>query len=75
MKVAVTDYTFDALDVEKAILEPLGCRIDGRRCRSPEELIDLVTDADCVVTQFAPLTAPVIASMKRARAIVRYGVG
>ena len=29
MKVAVTDYTFDSLDVERAILEPIGCR--GRR--------------------------------------------
>src|SRR5437868_6887606 len=75
MHVAVTDYTFDSLDVEKAILEPLGCRIDARRCRTQDELIDLVADADCVITQFAAVNAPVIASMKKARAIVRYGIG
>jgi hypothetical protein len=29
MKVAVTDYTFDDLDVERAILEPMGCQVVG----------------------------------------------
>jgi hypothetical protein len=29
MKVAVTDYTFDDLDVERAILEPMGCQVIG----------------------------------------------
>ena len=34
-----------------------------------------VGDADAVITQFAPVDAQVIAAMKRARAIVRYGIG
>jgi D-3-phosphoglycerate dehydrogenase len=75
MKVAVTDYTFESLDVEKAILAPLGCRLDGRRCKTQQELIDLVADADCVITQFAPVNAAVIGAMKRARVIARYGIG
>ena len=75
LKVAVTDYTFDNLDIEKKILEPLGCEIIGRQCRTEEELIDLTTDADCVITQFAPITASVINAMKRCRVIVRYGIG
>jgi D-3-phosphoglycerate dehydrogenase len=75
MKVAVTDYTFDSLDTELAILAPLGCRIDGRRCKTEQELIDLVSDADCVLTQFAPLTAAVIGAMRKARVVVRYGIG
>src|SRR5271166_5278781 len=75
LKVAVTDYTFESLDTEKAILEPLGCRVAGRRCKSQDELIDLVGDADVVITQFAPVNAAVIGAMRRARAIVRYGIG
>jgi D-3-phosphoglycerate dehydrogenase len=75
-KVAVTDYTFAALDVETDILRPLGCEIvASRRTASPAELQQLVGDADHVLTQFAPLTAEVIAAMRRARVIVRYGVG
>jgi D-3-phosphoglycerate dehydrogenase / 2-oxoglutarate reductase len=75
-KVAVTDYTFAALDVETDILRPLGCEIVAvRRTASPAELKQLIGDADHVLTQFAPLTAELIAAMRRARVIVRYGVG
>jgi D-3-phosphoglycerate dehydrogenase len=75
MKVAVTDYTFVSLDVETAVLAPLGCTIVGRRCKTQQELIDLTTDADAVLTQFAAVNAAVIGAMTRARVIVRYGIG
>lgn len=76
IKVAVTDYTFDTLDVETAVLEPLGCEIVARRrSAGPGELSELVADADHIITQFAPVSAPVIAAMQKARVIVRYGVG
>ncbi len=76
MKVAVTDYTFDSLDVERAILEPIGCEVVGPYAKNePDSLLTLVADADCVLTQFAPVDARVIGSMGRARAIVRYGIG
>ncbi len=62
MKVAVTDYTFDSLDVERAILEPMGCEVVGPYARDePDSLLVLVADADCVITQFAPVDARVIA--------------
>src|SRR5207245_6753465 len=41
----------------------------------PAELARLVADADHVLTQFAPLDAGVIGAMRRAKVIVRYGVG
>jgi D-3-phosphoglycerate dehydrogenase len=75
MKVLVTDYTFESLDVEKTILEPLGIEVVGRRCKTPDELIPLVGDADGILTQFAPVNAAVIGAMKKARVIVRYGIG
>jgi D-3-phosphoglycerate dehydrogenase len=74
-KVAVTDCTWAALDVESALLAPLGCEMVGRQCGTAAELIDLVADADYVITQFAPVRAEVIAAMRRAKLIVRYGVG
>jgi D-3-phosphoglycerate dehydrogenase len=75
MKVAVTDSTFPVLDIEEAILKPTGCEIVSGQCKTSETLIPLVSQADAVMTQFAPLTADVIAAMKNARVIVRYGIG
>lgn len=74
-KIAVTDYAFPDLDTETQLLAAAGCEVVGRQCRTEAELIDLCQDADAVITQFARITAGVIASMTRARAIVRYGIG
>lgn len=74
--VVVTDYTFrDELAVERAILEPLGCRVIGAHCRTEQEVAEAVPEADFVITQFAPVKAQAIAAMNRARLITRYGVG
>jgi D-3-phosphoglycerate dehydrogenase / 2-oxoglutarate reductase len=75
-KVAVTDYTFDSLDVEKSILEDLGLQVVSQKTgKDPEALIALVRDADYVITQFAPVDAAVINAMQKCRIIVRYGIG
>ena len=74
--VVVTDYTFrDDLAVEKAILEPLGCTVVGAQCRTEQDVVALVRDADFVLTQFAPITAPSIQAMDKVRLITRYGIG
>jgi D-3-phosphoglycerate dehydrogenase / 2-oxoglutarate reductase len=74
-KVLVTDHTFDPLDIEQQILEPLGAVLDARQCKTAEQLLPLVADADAVLTQFSPVNAQVIAAMKKVRVIVRYGIG
>jgi hypothetical protein len=45
------------------------------QCRSPKQLIPLVRDADAVITPFAPVDGNVVATMNKARVIVRYGIG
>ncbi len=75
LKVAITDNTFGSLDIEEAILRPTGCALAIGQCKTSETLIDLVRDADVVITQFAPVKADVIAAMQKARVIVRYGIG
>jgi D-3-phosphoglycerate dehydrogenase / 2-oxoglutarate reductase len=75
-KVAVTDYSFDELDVEKAVLGPLGCQVVGQKSgKDQQQLVALVQDADYVLTQFAPVNAVVIGAMQRCKIIVRYGIG
>ena len=73
--VAITDYTFPNLDIERSILEPLGIEIVHGQCKTPELLIPLVENVDAVITQFAPVNAVVIEAMKRSKVIVRYGIG
>lgn len=76
MKIAITDYSFPDLGIEEAILRPLGHEIVAwKEKRSAAELPTLVADADAVIVQFAPVNADVIASMQKARVIVRYGIG
>lgn len=74
-KVAVTDSTFESLDIENEVLRPCGLTVAGAQIRTQQELKRFVHDADYVITQFAPLDADVIDSMQRVRVIVRYGIG
>jgi D-3-phosphoglycerate dehydrogenase / 2-oxoglutarate reductase len=75
-KVAVTDYSFQSLDVEQAILEPLGCEIASLKTgKDHQEICALVKDADFVIAQFAPVNVEVIEGMQKCKVIVRYGIG
>ena len=75
-KVVVTDYEFEDLDVEAAIVKQHGCElIAPRRKNDAQQLIELCSDADAIISQYAPLTPAVIAKMKKVGAIVRYGIG
>ncbi len=73
--VVITDWTFPDLSIEEGFLEGGGARLLARPCKTESELIGLCAEADAVITQFARVTAPVIGAMKKARAIVRYGIG
>ena len=74
-KIVVTDYTFDSLDPERKIIESAGHELIGANCQTQQELIDLCSDADVVITQFAKVDESVVESMQHAKAIVRYGIG
>ncbi|MSU35900.1 MAG: C-terminal binding protein [Pedosphaera sp.] len=74
-KVVVTDWTFPDLSVEERILKAHGVEFEARQCKTEADLIDLCADADAVVTQFARVNANVVSALRKARAIVRYGIG
>ena len=75
-KAVITDHSFETPDIEKSVLEPLGCSLISQRAFTDQAgLIDLVRDADYVITQFAPVNADVIECMQRCTIIVRYGIG
>ncbi|MEM8944715.1 MAG: C-terminal binding protein [Planctomycetota bacterium] len=74
-QVAITDYTFESLDIEKQILEPFGLTVDGAQCRTSSQVREFLQNADYVITQFAPVDATVIDALRNAKVIVRYGIG
>jgi D-3-phosphoglycerate dehydrogenase len=64
IKVVVTDGSFGALEIERGILEPLGCQVVAyQRVSTPAELAPLIADADYVLTRFAPVDSGVIAAI------------
>lgn len=73
--VYVTDYTYTHLDYERAILEPLGCTVIGRQCRTAADVIAQCGDAVALLNQYAPITREVFAALPNLKIIVRYGVG
>lgn len=74
-RIAVTDYTFPDLQIERAILEPLGIEIVHDQCKNPDQVAKLCADCDAVITQFASVNSAAIKGMSKAKAIVRYGIG
>jgi len=74
-RVVITDWTFTDLSIENHLLQSKDIELIGKQCKTEAELIALVSDADAVITQFAKINANVIGAMKKARAIVRYGIG
>jgi D-3-phosphoglycerate dehydrogenase len=73
--VAITDYTFPDLELERTILSAGGFDLLGGNNKEIPALQSLVAEADAVITQFAPINADVIGAMQRAKVIVRYGIG
>ena len=73
--VAVTDFTFPSLEIEERIVHAAGAELRAGNDRQIAALKLLVADADAVITQFAPIHAEVISEMRRAKVIVRYGIG
>lgn len=74
-RVAITDWTFTDLEIERGILSSNQIELASCPCKTESDLISLVSDADAVITQFAKITPNVIAAMKKAKVIVRYGIG
>ena len=73
--VCITDYGFANLDSERRIIEAAGGELRTGQCKTPAEVLELCSEADVVIAQWAPLDAEVIAGLKHCKGLVRYGIG
>jgi D-3-phosphoglycerate dehydrogenase len=73
--VLVTDHPWPSVEGETAALATVGARPVFAATGAEDELVELVRDAEAILTCFARVTPRVIESGPRLRVIGRYGVG
>lgn len=74
-RVVIADSHFPSYGAERDVLEPLGAVLEVHRCGTPEQVLEVARDADCLMVAWAPITEEVIRGLQQCRGIVRYGVG
>jgi D-3-phosphoglycerate dehydrogenase / 2-oxoglutarate reductase len=75
VKVVVTDYVWDSLEVEREAVAGLA-ELVALQTKKPEEFLPEAADCDALLNTYAgPITADVMARMPKCRIIARYGIG
>ena len=75
MKVYVSDYDYEDLDIEREVLEPIGAEVIGLQLPTGEGLGDAAADADILMARYAKVTRQTIEKLTHCKAICRYGIG
>jgi D-3-phosphoglycerate dehydrogenase len=73
--VVITDYDFDDVGIERAIIEGAGFELVAAQCKTEDDVIGAARDADAVIAQYAHVGAKAIGTFTRCRIIARYGTG
>ena len=73
--VFITDHGFASLAPETGLLNAHGFEVKAAKCTTEEDILSGGANADALLVQWAPVTAKVIAGLKKCRVIVRYGIG
>lgn len=68
----IKGFTFD---LEAEMLKKAGHTLVETTCQNEEEVIAACRDADVVLTVISPVTAAVIGSMEKCKAVLCYGIG
>jgi D-3-phosphoglycerate dehydrogenase len=74
-KVVVTDYDWDSLDIERKVLAGVDAELAAYQCKTEEEVVAAVRDADAVIPQYAHVTRRAIEAMAHCQIIARSGIG
>ncbi len=74
MKVVPTDHGFASIDQETRLIAGTGGELVVLQTKDPDALIAACAAVAALLVQWAPITAAVIASLRRCKVIVRYGI-
>jgi D-3-phosphoglycerate dehydrogenase len=75
LKVLITDFNYPDVELERRILEDAGLELVTAQCRSEEDVIEAGREVSALLTQYARITARVMAELPELRMVGRYGVG
>ncbi|MDR1371573.1 MAG: C-terminal binding protein [Dysgonamonadaceae bacterium] len=76
MKIVIIDSNLGTIDLERSIADKYGFEIDKpKQCKTEEDVISVVKDADAIVVQYAPVSRRVIESAPKLKAVSEYGTG
>ena len=73
--VLVTDFTWPSPDIEAAVLAEVDAKLLLAPSSDESDLIELVTQADAILTCFAHVTESVIRAGEKLQVVGRYGIG
>jgi len=74
-KILLTDYAWDDLAIEEAILSAADAEFLHPKSSSEQDLIAVAPQADAIMTNWAQVPASVIAAAEKCQIIARLGVG
>ncbi len=74
-KVVVTDYEYQSLHWEEREVNAVGGILVPAQLKSESQLIEMCSDADALLVQYAHISRKVIEKLAQCKIIVRYGVG
>lgn len=76
MKIVIVDSNLGPIDLERGIADRYGFEIDKpKQCRTEEDVISVVKDADAIIVQYAPVSSRVIDAAPRLKVVSEYGTG
>jgi D-3-phosphoglycerate dehydrogenase len=75
LRVLITDFDYEDVDIERRILEGAGLEVMAAQCRNEEGVVEAGRGASALLTQYAPITARVMDELPELRMVGRYGVG
>ena len=74
-KVVITDYQYDSISQEEAIIRGAGFELVSRVTSTPEQVLQITKDADAIITQYCDINKEVIDQLEHCKIIIKYGIG
>jgi lactate dehydrogenase-like 2-hydroxyacid dehydrogenase len=75
LRVLIADFDYEDVEIEHRILEGAGLEVVEAQCRTEEDVVEAGRGVSALLTQYAPITAKVLAELPELRMVGRYGVG
>jgi D-3-phosphoglycerate dehydrogenase len=75
VKVLIADFNYPDVELERGILEGAGLEVIEAHCTSEEGVIEAGRGVSALLTQYARITARVMAELPELRMVGRYGTG